>query len=57
MTNNNDKGKPIFGLNKIPDSAIIKNLLVEKGKSDAYIQELEYENRQLKAKLSQYEKL
>lgn len=51
-----DKGKPIFGLNKIPDTAIIKNLLVEKGKTDAYIQELEHENKQLRAKLSQYEK-
>ncbi len=51
-----DKGKPIFGMDKIPDNAIIKNLLVEKGKSDAYIQELEHENKQLKAKLSQYEK-
>ncbi len=51
-----DKGKPIFGLDKIPDTAIIKNLLVEKGKADAYIQELEHENKQLKAKLSQYEK-
>lgn len=56
MANKQDKGTPIFGLDKIPDKAIIKSLLVEKGKTDAYIQELEHENKQLKAKLSQYEK-
>ena len=51
-----DKAKEIFGLMKVPDEAIIKSLLVEKGKTDTYIQELEHENKQLKAKLSQYEK-
>lgn len=51
-----DKAKELFGLHKIPDHILIKNLLVEKGKADAYIQELEHENKQLKAKLSQYEK-
>lgn len=51
-----DKSKEIFDLHKIPDHILNKQLLVEKGKTDAYIQELEHENKQLKAKLSQYEK-
>lgn len=51
-----DKAKEIFGLYKIPDYILVKKLLIEKGKADTYIQELEYEIKQLKAKLSQYEK-
>lgn len=38
-----DKGVEIFGLNKIPDKELISNLLIERGKNLAYIEELEEE--------------
>lgn len=37
----NDKGSPIFGLDKVPEEAIIKQLRTELGKANSYIQELE----------------
>lgn len=50
-----DKTKPIFGLDKIPDSAYIKilqeeisELKVELGKEKSYIEELEEEVKALK---------
>ncbi len=51
-----DKSKEIFGLMKVPDHIIIKQLLIEKGKSETYIQELEHTITEMQAKLSQYEK-
>lgn len=36
-----NKGKPIFGLNKIPDNIIIENQEIEIGKLNSYILELE----------------
>ena len=50
-----DKTKEIFGLHKIPDHIIIKQLLIEKGKSEAYIHELEHTLKEMQTKLSQYE--
>lgn len=57
MRNKTDKSKEIFGLNKIPDHILVKNLLVEKGKAESYILELEEENKYLKMRLSKYEKV
>ena len=46
MTN---KAKPIFGLDKVPDEVIIKELRTELGKLNAYIQELECYKRAYEA--------
>lgn len=43
MSKNNDKTKPIFGLDKIPDSAIIKMQAVEIGILKSTIDELTYD--------------
>lgn len=51
-----DKTKEIFGLHKIPDHILVKNLLVEKGQRESYIQELEHKVAEMQTKLSQYEK-
>lgn len=56
MAKKQDKTKAIFGLRKLSDAEIIKSLLIEKGKTDSYIQELEHNNEELRARLSQYEK-
>lgn len=56
MAKKQDKTKAIFGLRKLSDAEIIKRLLIEKGKTDSYIQELEHDNEELRARLSQYEK-
>jgi hypothetical protein len=44
-----DKSKELYGLSKIPDEIIIKNLLVELGKCNSNIKELEDEIRLLKS--------
>jgi len=51
-----DKSKEIFGLGKIPDHILNKQLLVERGQREAYIQELEYKVNGHEEKLSKYEK-
>lgn len=51
-----DKSKEIFDLHKIPDHILNKQLLVERGQREAYIQELEYKVKGLEEKLSKYEK-
>ena len=48
---NKDKTKPIFGLDKIPDSVLLKMALVENGKLKAYIDELEYEIKELRKRM------
>ena len=55
MAKKQDKTKEIFGLMKIPDAALLKVTRTELGKAEAYIEELKYENEQLKTKLAQYE--
>lgn len=42
-----DKTKEIFGLDKIPDHILNRQLLVERGQREAYIQELEHNCKQL----------
>jgi predicted nucleic acid-binding Zn-ribbon protein len=37
-----NKSKPIFGLNKIPDSELLQQARVEIGKLNSYIMELEH---------------
>ena len=37
-----DKGEEIFGLCKVPDKVIIRQLKIDIGKANAYIAELEY---------------
>ncbi|NDV94839.1 hypothetical protein D0T84_07895 [Dysgonomonas sp. 521] len=43
-----DKSKEIFGLDKIPDHILNKQLLVERGQREAYIQELEHDRKELR---------
>ena len=42
-----DKSKELFGLHKIPDHILNKQLLIERGQREAYIQELEYGMQEL----------
>jgi hypothetical protein len=42
------KDDEIYGLLKVPDEVIIKELRLELGKATSYIQELEQENKRLK---------
>ncbi len=42
------KDDEIYGLLKVPDEVIIKELRLQLGKATSYIQELEYENKRLK---------
>jgi Sec-independent protein translocase protein TatA len=49
-----DKTKPIFGLDKLPDDAIIKELRTELGKANSYIQELENELKQALNNVKEY---
>jgi peptidoglycan hydrolase CwlO-like protein len=46
MSKKNDKGRSIFGLGKVPDSAIIKQQGVEIGILKSTIDELEYKLKQ-----------
>ncbi|WP_163270592.1 hypothetical protein [Dysgonomonas sp. 511] len=57
MAKKSDKSKELFGLDKIPDHILNKRLLVERGQRESYIQELEEENKDLKTRLSKYEKV
>ena len=52
-----NKGRPIFGLHKIPESELLKLANVEIGKLHAYIDELRYERAQLKKELCQWRKM
>ena len=47
-----DKGKPIFGLKKLPIEALLKASRQEVGKLEAYVDELEYEKGRLKEQLA-----
>lgn len=49
-----DKTKPIFGLEKIPDDKLLSLARIEIGKLKAYIDELTYENNKLKNKLNSF---
>lgn len=51
MSKTTDKGRPIFGLDKIPESELLKLANIEIGKLHSYIDELEYERSQLKKEL------
>lgn len=46
-----DKGKPIFGLVKLPVEALLKASRMEVGKLEAYVDELEYKKAKLKEQL------
>jgi len=48
-----DKTIELYGLCKVPDEIIIKELKVEIGKANSYIQELEDENNLLKVKINE----
>lgn len=52
-----DKTKPIFGLDKIPDSELLKASQVEIGMLKSYIDELTYERHNLKKELFELRKL
>lgn len=52
-----DKTKPIFGLDKIPDSVLLRRANVEIGKLKAYIDELSHERHNLKNELFKLRKL
>lgn len=54
MSKTTDKGRPIFGLNKIPENELLKLANIEIGKLRAYIDELEHERSQLKRELFQW---
>lgn len=45
----NKKDTPVYGLEKIPDEVIIQELRLEMGKLNAYIEELEFELKTIKA--------
>lgn len=47
-----DKGKPIFGLSKLPIESLLKASRQEVGKLEAYVDELEYEKGRLKEQLA-----
>lgn len=46
-----DKGKPIFGLCKLPAQMLLKASRQEVGELKAYVDELEYSNKNLKEQL------
>lgn len=46
-----DKGKPIFGLCKLPAQLLLKASRQEVGELKAYVDELEYSNKKLKEQL------
>lgn len=52
-----NKGKPIFGLEKIPIEALLKLSRIEIGKLKAHIDELEYEKEKLERKLKNFTSL
>lgn len=47
-----DKGRPIFGLGKIPEKELLKMSRIEVGQLKSYIDELEDTNKKLSAELS-----
>jgi len=49
----NNKSKPIFGLEKLPDSMIVKNQAVEMGILKSTIDELEYKLEEANKKLKE----
>lgn len=57
MSKSTDKGKPIFGLDKIPESEMLRIANVEIGKLNAYIDELRHERSQLKKELFKWRKM
>lgn len=57
MGNKKNKSIELFGLNKIPDHILNKQLLVERGQRESYILELEEENKDLKLRLAKFEKV
>lgn len=46
-----DKGKPIFGLNKLSTEELLKASRIEVGKLKSYIDELEYNNKKLRRQI------
>lgn len=52
-----DKTKPIFGLDKIPDEELLKHTNFEISTLKAYIDELIYERHNLKKELFEWRKL
>ena len=51
-----DKGEERFGLCKVPDKIVIKQLKIELGKANAYIAELEYKLKNKNVDKSNLEK-
>lgn len=54
---NKDKGKSIFGLEKIPAEVLLKYARIEMGKLRAYIDELEYDICKLKEEIANLKSL
>ena len=50
-----DKGKPIFGLKKLPLEVLLKHSQLEVGKLTAYVQELEYDKERLQGQNAELE--
>lgn len=57
MSKSTDKGRPIFGLHKIPESELLKFANIEIGKLNAYIGKLLHERSQLKKELFQWRRM
>lgn len=57
MSKTTDKGKPIFGLKKIPKNELLKLANIEIGKLRAYIDELEFECENLRKDLADWRKM
>ena len=51
-----NKGKPIFGLKKLPAEVLLKYSQQEVGKLKAYVDELEYDKKQLLEQVAEVSK-
>lgn len=54
---NKDKGRPIFGLQKIPIRELLKHSRIEVGQLKAYVDELEDANKKLRKEIEELTKL
>ncbi len=51
-----NKGKPIFGLEKLPAEVLLKYSQQEVGKLTSYVQELEYDKKRLTEQIAEVSK-
>lgn len=56
MSSGMDKSKPIFGLKKLPVELLLKSSQQEVGKLKAYVDELEYDKKQLLEQVAEVSK-